>query len=173
MQIVYAAHNDHPELVKMANRMFGNNYITLEHIRNDPYLYILAAVKPDDDFDRQVYGFCTLKVERGVGHIHEVLVHEDMRGCGLATNLIKSGIEHFRRFGVREIECQAWQRKDNNEIPLKKALEANGFSVKRFKIEAYHEPESDYECIICGRPCKCDAFIYILTLEDQPATLRV
>ncbi len=118
--------------------------------------------------DGKTLGFSCCSVERGVGSVDDVVVAEEAKRRGIGTTLVSNCLSHLWQMGTLTVESNAWEYSDTKKVPLRGALEKNGFEEVEYQHGFYYHPESDYACILCGSPCHCSAFLYRRTLDDTP-----
>lgn len=87
-----------------------------------------------------------------------LVLQKDAEKYGLATELVREGMEKAKKMGYYSAWSPLWIRKDNS-IPAKKVIERNGFKFSEISHMLWVD-DKDYKCVDCHGPCKCDAAIY-------------
>lgn len=162
-RVFYMREDDRKRVLELAEQEFGPNYLLPEHFDESKFV---AAI--DYESSGVVgYGSCRIKEEvfSWVGEISEVVVDPNHQRKGVGTEIVKVLLTELKRLGATCAVAQAWYRWDNKTIPAKKILEANGFEQGELLEGYYYDPESDYECVICGKPCQCDAYLFTLNFK--------
>lgn len=157
---------DQAQIIWLAEQAFGINYLKPEHFKPPWRFTFLVAVDADTG---DTVGFACCSINRGKGMVDDVVVAENHKRLGIGTTLVSLCLSHLWQMGAITVESNAWEYIDSKKVPLGKALEKNGFERVKYLYKFYHRPgESDHECILCGYPCKCSAFLYRRTLDNTP-----
>lgn len=175
---------DIPELIEIADDLFGANFISKTEFRS----YILDASKIGlvATHEDSIAGFLLLHVcemnellkytvsEKEWFHSHfskltpvgvykSIGVATQFKKQGIGNLLTRKGIELLHE-NVKSIVAICWEQ---DETPLLHLLENFKFNFAR-KINHFWTEDSlekKYSCEICGEPpCQCNAFIYTLLI---------
>lgn len=133
---------------KESNRLLG---FFLSHKTNVPNLSEEFKLT-EDDIRNVVGGHENLCVAKSL------VLQKDAEKYGLATELVREGMEKAKKMGYYSAWSPLWIRKDHS-IPAKKVIERNGFKFSEISHMLWVD-DKDYKCVDCHGPCKCDAAIY-------------
>lgn len=170
------------EMVKLGEKRFGEMYTNkdklLSYVTNKNNICKLAI---DKDENRLLGFFLTHASSiKGVseefklseeelknvvgGHnnlcvARSLVLQQDAEKAGLATELVKKGMQKAKDMGFHSAWSPLWIRKDGS-IPAKKVIERNNFKFSNIITHMLWFDDKDYKCLDCHGPCKCDAAIY-------------
>lgn len=139
------------------------------HRYKRPVAVVTAEVTDYDGFldsaplqMRDAVRHCTGRFENHkVGAILSVVVSPSNRNNGIATALVEAAVDWLRAHGATCVITVGWT--DQSGCHIAGVASAMGFREVG-KISQYWEEDSltnDYECPTCGRPCHCDATLFV------------
>lgn len=159
--IFYATHTDHRRIIELSDQAFGVNYLNENHFESHER-FLVALVH------HRIVGFASCVVSKGVGNVNSVVVDPDYKRQGIGSQLVHNCLLHLWGLGVRRVESQAWERSDNGIVGLRSPLLTNGFEEYGYDEDFYaNDGESGAICIICGKDCKCGAFLFKLEMSNS------
>ena len=160
--IFYAQVPDRRRIIELSDQGIGPNYLKEEHF--EEHETFLVAIE-----GHFIVGFAGCVVNKGIGNINSVAVDPEYKRRGIGTDLVYNCLVHLWNLGVRRVESQGWERCDNKVVGIRSSLLANGFKEYAYDKDFYvTDEETDEECILCGRDCKCGAFLFELQMGDEP-----
>lgn len=163
--ILYALRMDRRRIIELSDQAFGPHFLEEKHFEvATPETFLVALI------DQRIVGFASCEVSKGEGNINTVAVDPKYKRRGVGSDLIYHCLLHLWNLGVRHVESQAWQRRDNGLVGLRSPLLANGFVEYDYDQDFYQTEEGDAICKVCGKTCLCGAFIYSLEMNDSPPT---
>lgn len=155
----------------IANHQFGKHYISAVDWDDEDRI-MLVAVR-----GAEVLGFCTAMVleykdltlselyavftDRPVGMIKSLAVRPDEMNRGIGSKLFEASLAWLGGRGVSQFYTEAW-RDEEGGVRVEKIVLKNNFT-KLIEKEDYWYKESlerDYQCSVCGQPCRCNAVVY-------------
>lgn len=107
----------------------------------------------EEDLENVVGGHDNLCVAKSL------VLQKDAEKAGLATELVRMGMEKAQQMGFYAAWSPLWIRKDGS-IPAKHVIERNNFQFSDIIGHMLWVDDKDYKCLDCHGPCKCDAAIY-------------
>ena len=169
------------EMVEIGNERFGNNYTNENKLRkyaekennicklaidikNEKLLGFFLMHGTDISGLAKEFKLTAEEIKNFIGNNEKICVAKSLvlqknsEKGGIATELVREGIEKAKKMGFYSSWSPLWIRKDGS-IPAKKVIERNGFLFYKNAHMLWVDDE-DYRCVDCNGPCKCDAAIY-------------
>ncbi len=174
---------DFTDIIAIANKRFGNEYLNLndlqDYMNNGNKIGVVAIS------NNEIAGFALAQIcnfdeamaiilcehdwfqeqfanKQSIGVLKMIAVNHKYSNQGIGTSLTKHRIEILKK-STNSIFAVSWEHKQ--DIQNTKILQKFGLTLKR-KIENYWKEDSldkGYSCEQCvAPPCKCCALIYVM-----------
>lgn len=184
MHVRQATENDIPAIIPIADKEFGQGYLTESQLQayiSEPEQYLFKIA---EDVNGMLEGFCISIIacpnemghylqdagakqlfngEEKIGIIKSVAITTKGRGTG--TMLIRESMDVLKeQYHIRQFCSIGWKHPDGH-INIEGVLKRSGFTAAK-EIAGYWKEDSiknNYSCPVCGHPCKCAAVIFIKT----------
>lgn len=131
----------------------------------DQLLGFFLSYKPDIPSLAKEMRLTIEDIEKVVGTNDKIYVAETVvlqknaEKHGLATTLVKQGLENAKKEGCYSAWSPLWIKKDGS-MPSKKFIERLGFSYYKTAHMRLYYVQPDFKCVDCGGRCTCDDAIY-------------
>jgi ribosomal protein S18 acetylase RimI-like enzyme len=168
---------DFPKIMQLGNWVHGDGYLDLmsldrmlmksiHHSLNASYVmydqdkligFRISYAPNEWDVDK----WCTPELwpveKEQVAYFKCNTIHPDYQGQGLGGKLLEASIHTLRDMGAKAGLSHIWMQSPGN-ASFKYFTKAGGQLIKTHARRWNNDPNiPDYECIICGKDCYCDA----------------